>query len=328
MGEAIVGAVMLFLFLMVTSLTFQFMLTSWNTQNIASKALTERQVVRLNTGIGIETTADASSDCLTYTAQVANTGETKISDFTEMDVLVQYTNSGDTKVASRLAYTTDWTISMSPDDRDANIWNPDETATITFTLASAPKLDTRGTVVVVTPQGVLDSNYFRCICTTGITGFKDPTTEAADTGGDDGDGFELNPTDAFADDASFATNINGNGDRHRFYNYGLSIKNSCGISGIEVRVDWWLDGLGGSNSLDLELSWDGGASWTAAKTDPVESTTEHTTILGSPTDTWGRTWSAEEFKNTKFRLRVTSNGVSGRSHFLDWVPVKVYYTPS
>ena len=327
MSEAIVGAVMLFLFLMVTSLTFQFMLTSWNTQNSAAKEFTERQVDRLNTGIGIETTADASSDCLTYTAQVANTGETKISDFTEMDVLVQYTNSGDTKVASRLAYNTDWTISMSPDDRDANIWNPDETATITFSLASAPKLDTRGTVVVVTPQGVLDSNYFRCICTTGNTGFKDPTAEAADTGGN-GDGFELNPTQAFADDASSASNIGGDSDRHRFYNYGFSVSNSCAISGIEVRLDWWLNSLGGSNSMDVELSWDAGSSWTAAKTDTVESTTQHTTILGSPTDTWGRTWTASDFSNSNFRLRLTTNGVGGRSYFLDWVPVKVYYAPS
>ena len=113
MSDAIVGAIVLFLFLMVTSLTFQFMLTSWNAQNIAAKGFTERQVDRLNTGIGIEATADTTSDCLTYTAQVANTGETKIADFTEMDVLVQYTNSGDTKVASRLTYTTDWTIRSS-----------------------------------------------------------------------------------------------------------------------------------------------------------------------------------------------------------------------
>ena len=75
MSESIVGAVSLFLFLLVTSITFQFMLTSWNAQNIAARASTERQVGRLNTGIGIEATADTSSDPLIYTAQVSNTGD-------------------------------------------------------------------------------------------------------------------------------------------------------------------------------------------------------------------------------------------------------------
>ena len=92
-------------------------------------------------------------------------------------------------------------------------------------------------------------------------------------------------------------------------------------------MDWWLDSLGGSNSMDVELSWDGGTSWTAEKTDTVESTTEHTTILGSSSDTWGRTWAATEFTNASFRARLTTNGVGGRNYFLDWVPVKVYYAP-
>jgi len=74
LSDAIVGAISLFLFLMVTSLTFQFMLTSWTTQNNAVKSVTEQQVERLNTGIGIEATTDTSSDCLTYTAQARGHG--------------------------------------------------------------------------------------------------------------------------------------------------------------------------------------------------------------------------------------------------------------
>ena len=138
----------------------------------------------------------------------------------------------------------------------------------------------------------------------------------------------MNPTNAFSDDAAFAENINGDGDRHRFYNYGFSIKSSCDISGIEVRLDWWLDSLGGSSSMDVELSWDGGTSWTAAKSDPVESTSEHTAVLGGASDTWGRTWAVSDFDDSNFRLRVASQGVGGRNYFLDWVPVKVYYAPS
>ena len=323
---AVSGIVTMSLFLIVTVLIFQVMDIAWNTQVNAHKDFIRRLEERQATAIDVEATSDTSADCLTYTATVANTGETVVTDFTEMDILVQYIDSGDSQVVSRLVYTTDWTVSMSPDDRDPNAWNPDETATITFTLASAATGSTRGTVVVVTPQGIVDSSYFTCVCEVGNTGYTNAAAQAADTGGNN-DGFEVNPTNAFSNESGFAENINGDGDRHRFYNYGLSVKNSCGINGIEVRLDWWLDSLGGNNRMDVELSWDGGTSWTAAKTDPVESTEEHTAILGGASDTWGRTWSGSEFNDSNFRLRVTSHGAGGRDHFLDWVPVKVYYAP-
>ncbi len=326
MSGAVSGVVALALFLLVTVLVFQIMDITWNTQVNAQQGFTRRLEEREAEAVDVEATADTTTDCLTYTATVANNGKTVVTDFTEMDLLVQYTDCGDTEVLSRLVYTTNWTVSLSPDDRDPNSWNPDETATITFTLALAPKGNTYGTVLVVTPLEVVDSSYFSCVCPIGDTGYLDPANQAADTGGD-GEGFETDPTNAFADDASFASNVGGDGDRHRYYNYGIAFKNSCGINGIEVRLDWWLDNLGGSNSIDAELSWDGGNSWSAAKTDSVESTTEHTAILGGASDTWGRTWVVSEFNDSNFRLRVTSNGVGGRTHFLDWVPVKVYYAP-
>ena len=326
MSGALSGIIGMSMLMLVTVLVFQLMDIVWNPQVHGHQEFTQRIQERQATAIDVESTADTTTDCLTYTATVANTGDTVVTDFTEMDILVQYTDSGDNQVASRLVYTSNWTISMSPDSRDPNAWNPDETATITFTLLLALKDNTRGTVVVVTPQGVVDSSYFICVCEAGNTGYTDALAQAADTGGNNY-GFEVNPTNAFSDDAAFAENINGNGDRHRYYNYGLSVKNSCGIDGIEVRLDWWLDALGGSNSMDVELSWDAGTSWTAAKSDAEESNTEHTAILGGPSDTWGRTWSGSEFNDSNFRLRITSNGVGGRNHFLDWVPVKVYYAP-
>ena len=95
-----------------------------------------------------------------------------------------------------------------------------------------------------------------------------------------------------------------------------------------MRLDWWLDDIGGTNSMDLELTWDGGTSWTAAKTDGQETTTEHTAILGASADSWGRTWSLAELDDGNFRVRLTSNAACGsRDFFLDWVPVQVYYTP-
>ena len=174
---------------------------------------------------------------------------------------------------------------------------------------------------------VTDNTFTTAPCFAGDTGFTDPTATATDTGGD-GDGFELNPTNAFADEGGYASNIDGAGDRQRYYNYGFSISSDCAIEGIEVRLDWWLDDTIGTNSMDVELSWDGGTSWTAAKTDTQETTSEHSVVLGGPADTWGRSWSVAELSDVNFRLRATSNSTSDfRDFYLDWVSVRVYYAP-
>ena len=129
----------------------------------------------------------------------------------------------------------------------------------------------------------LDSAYFSCICVTGNTGYLCPTAHAADTGGDS-DGFETNPTYAFDVDSVPASNVGGDWDRHRLSTYGMSLKSSCSVSGIEVKLNWWLSALGSGNSMDVELSRDNGASWTTAKTDGVESTSERSVVLGSSSD--------------------------------------------
>jgi len=67
---------------------------------------------------------------------------------------------------------------------------------------------------------------------------------------------------------------------------------SVSIAGIQVRPDWWLDGTSGTNSVSIELSYDGGIHWTGAKTESTETTIDsNSKTVGGSTDTWGRTWS-------------------------------------
>ncbi|MCH7484044.1 MAG: hypothetical protein IIA90_02725 [Chloroflexi bacterium] len=202
-------------------------------------------------------------------------------------------------------------------------------AIIWLTAAMMVAAFSQSAVGLFTDSDAVGSNTFATAdCFTGDTGFLDPTAEAADSGGD-GNGFESSPTNAFADDAAVASNIDGAGDRHRYYNYGVSVGGCTNIVGIEVQLDWYLDSLTGTNDMDAELSWDGGTSWTAAKTDTVASTTEHTTVLGGASDTWGRSWTASELSDANFRVRLTSNSTDGtRDFFLDWAPVKVYVSSS
>jgi hypothetical protein len=168
-------------------------------------------------------------------------------------------------------------------------------------------------------------------CSSGSTGFLDPSANAADSGGNN-DGFELNPANVYSDGSGYASSINSHNDLHRYYNFGIGVSNSCAVKGIEVRLDWWLDAAKDNTAMSVELSWDGGTSWTAAKTDSQETTSEHTAVLGGSTDTWGRTWTVDELSNANFRVRVSTYGCctstwTYRDFYLDWVPVDVYYGP-
>jgi hypothetical protein len=78
------------------------------------------------------------------------------------------------------------------------------------------------------------------------------------------------------------------------------------INGIEVRADWWVEMGWWDNQLCVELSWNGGTSWTSQECDLVweEVWTERTVVLGGPTDAWGHTWTAGELSNSYFLVRV------------------------
>ena len=91
-------------------------------------------------------------------------------------------------------------------------------------------------------------------------------------------GFETNGLFACIDlglpaiDADSGTNTgnacNSSGkDRHRFYWYSFGIPASSTINGIEVRLDAAVagDATGDDPRMCVELSWDGGSSWTAHK---------------------------------------------------------------
>ena len=172
-------------------------------------------------------------------------------------------------------------------------------------------------------------------CTISNTGLRDPGGQVADTGGD-GDGFQTTPTEAYTDggnDAVDSSSGTGTGttcgdtgkDRHRYYNYGISSPSNSSTLGIEVRLDASVGNVSGTRFMCVELSWDGGASWTAAKTTPALSGTPTTYTLGSASDTWGRTWNVtDDFTDANFRVRITNVSDDTSQQFvLDWVAVRV-----
>ncbi|MGE5262938.1 MAG: lamin tail domain-containing protein, partial [Acidobacteriota bacterium] len=168
------------------------------------------------------------------------------------------------------------------------------------------------------------------------TGYKSPAAQAADTGGD-GDGFQTNPANAFSDNATFAVDTNSGTttstactdagkDRHRFYNYGLALPAGAVPTGIEVQLHAKVDATTGSPKMCVELSWDGGTTWTTAKTTATLSKSEKAYVLGGSADTWGRAWTLTDVSDANFRVRlvdVASN--NARDFSLDWIAVRVSY---
>jgi len=183
-------------------------------------------------------------------------------------------------------------------------------------------------VGLVTVVGLLDPMSVCPVYAASDTGWKDPSANAADTGGD-GNGFELSPENAYSDDAAVASNLQGDGDRHCYYDYNFGLPGGATVDGIEVRLDWYVNTAAGAPKLEVELSWDGGTSWTSAKKTNNGKTIEQTHILGGPTDTWGRSWTVDELSNANFRVRITctSNRPQENNYYLDWVPVNVYDDP-
>jgi hypothetical protein len=170
------------------------------------------------------------------------------------------------------------------------------------------------------------------------TGLLNPSANAAQTSNaGDNNGFQTNPSNAHANDGLFAVDTNSgtssstsctnnNKDKHLYRDYNVTLPVGATINGIEVRLDARADSTNGAPRMCVQLSWNGGTTWTAAKTSANLTTGEATYMLGGAADTWGRTWSAGDFSNVNFRVRiinVASN--TSRDFSLDWVAVRVTY---
>ena len=95
-----------------------------------------------------------------------------------------------------------------------------------------------------------------------------------------------------------------------------------------MRLDARADGTGGSPRICVQISWDGGSTWTTAKQTSTLTTTEATYTLGSTSDNWGRTWNVGNFSNASFRVRVINVASNTNRDFsLDYLAVNLTYQP-
>ncbi|HEY4632524.1 MAG TPA: hypothetical protein VIH00_01300 [Candidatus Limnocylindrales bacterium] len=169
------------------------------------------------------------------------------------------------------------------------------------------------------------------------TGFKDCTSQAAETSAGDNNGYEVSPGNACADDNAEASDVdsgtnpatsctNSNKDKHRFWGYAFGLPGSVtAITSIDVRAGIRVDATSGTNRLCARLSWDAGTTWTSTQQVDLTSTAEQTVTM---TGLWGRGWTLSELSTTNFRVQLVDvSGTSTRDFYLDYVAVQVVYTP-
>lgn len=168
--------------------------------------------------------------------------------------------------------------------------------------------------------------------------FHNPSAHAAETSNaGDNNGFGTSPTNAYTQNGAYAVDTNsGNNtgtnctgtdkDKHRYYNYGLVVPSGAVVNGVEVKLVARVDSISNAPKMCVQLSWNGGATWTTAQSTPTLTTSTATYMLGGSADTWGRTWSDADFSDPNFRVRIVNVASStSRDFSLDYVGVKVHY---
>ena len=101
------------------------------------------------------------------TVEFKNTGFTTIFDFSQMDFIVEYLDSLDNGVITRLTYTTgalgnnEWTkTSIVPDGFQPDAWDPSESITLDAKLSPVQKAGTIAAITMATPSGVAAMSSF------------------------------------------------------------------------------------------------------------------------------------------------------------------------
>jgi hypothetical protein len=168
MSNVISGLLVVATFLVAMLILGGMLVNSASTQAQALQIAAKMAGIKARTAINIGSiTVVDLGNTSQLTAPVENQGTESISEIEKMDVIVRYTDINNLVVTQRLTYVSgtpgdnQWTLSsLSPDSLNPNIWDPDETATLTMVLAPEAQSGVSGTLVIATPNGITDSAYF------------------------------------------------------------------------------------------------------------------------------------------------------------------------
>lgn len=105
-------------------------------------------------------------------------------------------------------------------------------------------------------------------------------------------------------------------------NYGFSILSTSIITKVEVGYE----GYAGKGNMNVTCSWNNGTSWARASTRTLPSS--DLDVVTWVDFTAATSWTPDKLSDSNFLTRVRSiKGSGGAELYLDWLPVRVTYTP-
>ena len=112
------------------------------------------------------------------------------------------------------------------------------------------------------------------------------------------------PENVFVSDDNYATT--GTTSASQIYQaFGMNLPVTNEVTGVFVFMEASSDTGGGT--VSVQLSWDGGTSFTEAYHTPTLTEVDSVYSLGGESDGWGRVWTVSDFTDENFRLRLIAN---------------------
>lgn len=161
------GLMIITVFLLTSTLMFGTFLTVSAMQGDSLKDLATANIAQAGDQLNITSAVVDSPDTGDLTVTVNNTGSRSTPDFSQMDVILEYTDTSNNTVVIYINHSAsapgnnEWTIpgsGITPDSFNPNMWDSDEVITIDILVSPAVKSNTAALVTVVTPWGISDTS--------------------------------------------------------------------------------------------------------------------------------------------------------------------------
>ena len=167
MGTILGGFIVISSFLVASALMFNSFLVGSLAQSQSMKDMTRTNSSREGSGLNITGAAVYTAGGSDVWVHVDHTGSQTVADFSEMDVIIQYTDTSDNLILNHPGYNAgglddnEWTVGVTgvqPDSFNPRMWDSDEELTVDLRVSPAIKAGTTAWVVVATPWGVNDQS--------------------------------------------------------------------------------------------------------------------------------------------------------------------------
>ena len=167
MGTILGGFIVISSFLVASALMFNSFLVGSLAQSQSMKDMTRTNSSREGSGLNITGAAVYTAGGSDVWVHVDHTGSQTVADFSEMDVIIQCTDTSDNLILNHLGYNAgglddnEWTVGVTgvqPDSFNPRMWDSDEELTVDLRVSPAIKAGTTAWVVVATPWGVNDQS--------------------------------------------------------------------------------------------------------------------------------------------------------------------------